>query len=154
MRHQTNLIVLLAVFWLANSGHFTTLALGLGAISVFVVVFFARRMNVIDHEAQPLYLLPNIIYYWGWLGKEIVLANIDVTKRIWLGASSINSSIVVLESSPHSDIGKVILANSITLTPGTITLNLNGDEVTVHALSDHSVSGLATIDRRVSRIES
>jgi multicomponent Na+:H+ antiporter subunit E len=153
MRHQTNLVILLTVFWLVNSGFFSMLTLSLGAVSVLMVVLLSGRMKIIDREAQPLHLFPNIISYWGWLAKEIVLANIDVTRRIWRGPGSISPSLVVLESKSHTDMGKVILANSISLTPGTITLEIRDEEVTVHALSEYSAGGLTSINRRVSRIE-
>lgn len=146
-------MLLLAVFWLVNSGHYTPLLLGLGVASVLLVVFFARRMGVIDHESQPLHLFPHVFPYWGWLVKEIVVANINVAVLIWRGSGAIQPTKLVIETASNTDVCRVIFANSVTLTPGTVTLNLSGNEVTIHALSQRSAIGLAALDRRVRKLE-
>jgi multicomponent Na+:H+ antiporter subunit E len=149
------LLLTLAVFWLAMSGHYTTFMLTLGAISLLFVVLIAHRMDVIDHEAQPLHLTLKIPAYYVWLVKEIVLANLIVVKHIWLGNKSISPGFATITSSQKTDMGKVIYANSITLTPGTVAVNLEGDKFLVHALLRESIDDLKTgeMDRRVSHLE-
>lgn len=69
------------VLWLLMSGLFKTQLLILGALSVALVVYLARRMRILQHREQPIYFrFLHIFKYWGWLGKQIVLSNIDVTR--------------------------------------------------------------------------
>ena len=145
----------LAAFWLANTGHYTVLMLSLGVISIALVVFIAHRMDVVDHEAQPLHLTLKIPSYYVWLIKEIFLANLLVVKHIWLGNKSISPVFATITASQKTEIGKVIYANSITLTPGTVTVNLEGDKFLVHALLQESIDDLESgeMDRRVTRLE-
>ncbi len=155
MRHTITLFLTLAAFWLANSGHYTAFMVTLGAISILFVVLIARRMDVVDHEAQPLHLTLKIPAYFAWLAKEIILANLVVVKHIWLGNKSISPGFATITASQKTDMGKVIYANSITLTPGTVTVNLDGDKFLVHALLSESIDDLETgeMDRRVSQLE-
>jgi multicomponent Na+:H+ antiporter subunit E len=145
----------LAAFWLANSGHNTALMLSLGAISITFVVYIAHRMDVVDHESQPLHLTLKIPGYYAWLIKEIILANLLVVKHIWLGNKSISPVFATITASQKTEIGKVIYANSITLTPGTVTVNLEGDQFMVHALLQESIKDLESgeMDRRVTQLE-
>jgi multicomponent Na+:H+ antiporter subunit E len=155
MRHTVTLSLLLVAFWLVNSGHYTPLILSLGVISILLVVLIAHRMDVVDHESQPVHLTLKMPGYYLWLMKETIIANIVVVKRIWLGNSTISPTLKTLKSSQSTDIGKVIYANSITLTPGTVTINLEGDELLVHALVKESMDDLETgdMDRRVTQLE-
>ena len=155
MQHTIILSLSLAAFWLANSGHNTALMLSLGAISITIVVYIAHRMDVVDHEAQPLHLTLKIHGYYAWLIKEIIVANLLVVKHIWLGNKSISPGFTTVTASQKTDIGKVIYANSITLTPGTVTVNLQGDQFMVHALLRESIKNLESgeMDRRVTQLE-
>jgi len=155
MRHTIFLSISLAVFWLLNSGHNTALILSLGAVSILLVLYIAHRMDVIDHEAQPLHLKFKIISYYGWLIKEIIISNWLVVKHIWLGSKTITPTMTTITVSQKSDIGKVIYANSITLTPGTVTVSLGGDQFMVHALLKESIDDLKAgeMDQRVTQLE-
>ena len=155
MRHTIFLSLSLAVFWLLNSGHYTTLMLSLGAISIALVLYIAHRMDVVDHESQPLRLTFKLPGFYAWLIKEIILANLLVIKHIWLGNRSISPALKTIKSSQKTDIGKVIYANSITLTPGTVTVKLEGNEFMVHALLSKSIEELEAgeMDRRVTSLE-
>ena len=155
MRHSISLTLFLALFWLLNSGHNTSLMLSLGVISSLLVLYLVHRMNVVDHESQPIHLTLKFPVYYAWLTKEIILANYFVVKHIWLGNDSISPTLRIIKSSQKTDIGKVIYANSITLTPGTVTVDLQGDELTVHALCKESLEELEAgdMDRRVSLLE-
>jgi len=155
MRHIFSLFLTLAAFWLFNSGHYSVLILSLGLISIVLVLVISRQMDVIDHESQPLNLTKSIITYYLWLINEIIKSNITVVKHIWLGANSISPTISTLKVSQKTDMGKVIYANSITLTPGTVAIDLLGDEITVHALLAKDISTLEAgeMDSRVTRLE-
>ncbi|THB78515.1 MAG: cation transporter [Desulfobulbaceae bacterium] len=146
---------LLAVFWLINSGHYTPLLLFFMIVSVLFVVTLCRRMDVVDKESQPLNLTFTIPGYWLWLIKEVVVANIAVARCVWQGNHSINPQVIKVTAHQKTDIGKVIYANSITLTPGTVSIDLQDNIISVHALTEESAADLLTgeMDRRVCKVE-
>lgn len=155
MRHTIFLSLSLAVFWLLISGHNTVLLLALGAASIAFSVYIAHRMDVVDHESQPLHLTLKLPGYYAWLMKEVILANITVVKHIWLGNNTISPTLATITASQKTDVGKVIYANSITMTPGTVTISLEGDQFMVHALLRESIEELKAgeMDRRVTQLE-
>jgi multicomponent Na+:H+ antiporter subunit E len=155
MRHTIILSLTLTAFWLLNSIHYTPLMLSLGVLSIVFVLYIAHRMDVVDHESQPVHLTLKLPGFYAWLIKEIVIANLLVVKHIWLGNKSISPTFATITTSQKTDIGKVIYANSITLTPGTVTIDMEGDQFMVHALLHDSIKGLKSgeMDRRVTRLE-
>ncbi|GAA6172900.1 Na+/H+ antiporter subunit E [Colwellia sp. KU-HH00111] len=155
MKYSISLFLTLAAFWLLNSGHYTNLLLILGLASVVLVLIIARRMDVVDHESQPIHLTPTIFGYYIWLIKAIVEANITVLKHIWLGNDSISPTLEKITISQQTDMGKVIYANSITLTPGTVAIDLCDNEIIVHGLLRQDIESLKSgeMDRRVSQLE-
>ena len=151
-----SLAVVMSALWLLLSGHWENpLLLGLGAASVVLTLVLSLRMDVADREGHPVHLAIRGLLYWPWLIKEIVLANIDVAKAILGLTDDIRPSVFKIKASQTSDLGKSIYANSITLTPGTVTIALEGDEMTIHALTPGAAEGLATgeMDRRVAEVE-
>jgi len=155
MRHTLALSTMLSGFWLINSGHYTPLILFFMVVSVVFVVILCRKTNIIDSESQPLNLTFTIPEYWIWLIREVVMANIAVARCVWQGSASISPTVFPVKANQKTDIGKVIYANSITLTPGTVSIDLKGDEITVHALTRESAADLKSgeMDRRVCRVE-
>jgi len=127
----------------------------LGVASIALVLLISHRMDVVDHESQPIYLTTRIFHYYPWLIKEIIQANITVVKHIWLGNESISPTLRTIKISQKTDMGKVIYANSITLVPGTIAIDLKDDEIIVHALLTKDIESLMAgeMDRRVSQLE-
>lgn len=83
-----------------------------------------------------------------------IRSNLDVTRRIWTPGRAISPTLVRIKSSQKTALGKVIHANSITLTPGTVTLSIEGDEILVHALTSRDAEILegGEMDRRVSNL--
>lgn len=132
------------LFWFMLSGHTEVLLIVLGLLSTLLTIFLSRRMNIIDQESYPFHLGYRLFRYYFFLGKEILVTNIDVVKRIIKPGSSISPKVIELPASQKSDLSKVIYANSITLTPGTVTLALEGDKVKVHALSKEGAEDLQT----------
>lgn len=155
MRYTISISITLALFWLLNSGLYTAVIMGLGVVSVILVIFITRRMDVVDHEALPIQLSLRLPRYYAWLIKEIVISNIKVVKHIWLGNQSISPTIKTIKCNQETDMGKVIFANSITLTPGTVAIDLVDDQVTVHALVYDDLETLIAgeLDSRVCRVE-
>ena len=95
------------------------------------------------------------IGYGPWLLWEIAKANWDVARIILKPSLPIKPRLMRIRASQKTDLAKVIYANSITLTPGTITLDVRDDKFLVHALSDEAAADLDTgeMDRRVSAME-
>ena len=155
MRHSVYLSLSLAAFWLLNSGHYSVLMLSLGAISILFVVYIVHRMDVVDHESQPIHLTLKFPTYYIWLIKQIILSNLFVVKHIWMSNKSISPTLKTIKASQKTDIGKVIYATSITLTPGTVTVNLQGEQLLVHTLCRESIDELEAgeMDRRVTQLE-
>lgn len=156
MLQVLSLAVVMSGLWLLLSGHVTEpLLLGLGAFSVLLTLVLSIRMGVVDREGHPVHLAIRGILYWPWLLKEIVLANIDVGKAILGLTDDAQPSVFKIKASQTTDLGKAIYANSITLTPGTVTIALDDDEMTIHALTQTAAEGLATgeMDRRVAIVE-
>ncbi len=143
MKHTISLGIGLLGLWLLLSSHFEPLLVGLGVASTVVTVYLAARMDLIDHESHPLHLTFSLLQFWGYLGWQIVLANIDVAARV-LGLKPISPTLVTLALPLKTDLGRVIYANAITLTPGTASLEVTTDSVVVHALSRDAARDLQT----------
>ena len=153
--HGLSLLVATFATWLLLSGYFEAFLLTLGVLSSALVVAIALRMDVVDRESFPIHLTFRIPAYWAWLLKEIWLAAVDVTKRVLSPGPSISPTVVELDTTQQSELGQVIYANSITLTPGTFTIRIGGNRVLVHALSREGAESLAAgeMDRRVTALE-
>lgn len=137
------------------SGHFSPFILLLGLSSVVTVAWLASRMEIADDEGAPLGLGGRVLMYALWLAKEIVIANIEVTRVILDPQLPIHPRLIRVKASQKTALGRVILANSITLTPGTVSVDLQGDHVWVHVLSfkgaEEDLSG--DMDHRVCQLE-
>ncbi len=155
MLHAVSLGAFLYVLWLLLSGLGAPLLLGLGAASACLVVFIAHRMDVIDHEGHPIHLRWRMIAYWPWLLRQIVMSNLHVARVILDPRLPIKPKVVHFKGTQKSELGNVIYANSITLTPGTVTISLEDGNFGVHALTAKTVGDLQTgeMDRRVTSME-
>lgn len=155
MRHVLALSTMLCGFWLINSGHYGPLMLFFMVVSVIFVVVLCHIMDVVDGESQPLNLTFTLPVYFIWLFKEVVLSNIAVARCVWLSGKTISPTVITITAHQKTDLGKVIYANSITLTPGTVSMDLQGDQITVHALTRETAESLqeGEMDRRVCRVE-
>lgn len=154
--YTLSLGIVLAVLWLLLSGHFTPLLLLLGLASVCLIVYLSIRMEVVDHEGHPIHLnIPATISYWCWLLKAIVVANIDVIRRILSPGLPISPTVVRLKSELSTDLHNVIYANSITLTPGTISIGVDDNVIEVHALTEAGARELeeGEMHNRLKRLE-
>ena len=137
--------ILLFLFWLLLSGHFEPLLLGLGLASVALTVFLIKRMNVIDHETYPLHLSTRLSAFIVYIFREIVVANIDVIKRIMTtSGKAISPRLVEIPLPQKTDLGRAIYANAITLTPGTVSVEIKENKIIVHALTKEAADDLAT----------
>jgi multicomponent Na+:H+ antiporter subunit E len=153
--HAVSLGLVLFITWLLFSGFFEPLLLAFGVVSCLLVVWIAHRMDMIDREGQPIHLGLRIVTYWFWLIGEIVKANVDVARRIIDPKLPIQPNVFWTKASQHSELGQVIYANSITLTPGTISMRVADGSILVHALTAESAAGVeqGDMDRRVAALE-
>lgn len=137
-------IATMVCLWLLLSGLFKTQLIILGILSVAFVLFLAQRMRVLEHRGQSFYVgFLQSILYWRWLLYQILLSNIDVTRRVWSPELNIKPKLKQVSATPNTELGRVVYANSITLTPGTTAINFTpSGDVLVHALHEDSLEEL------------
>jgi multicomponent Na+:H+ antiporter subunit E len=150
-----SLSVVLYLFWLALSGYFKPFLLIGGLLTTIAVVLISRRMKVDDTEGHPAHLLPAAVSYWPWLLWEIIKAGWSVTKAVLRPRLAISPTLTRVVASQRTPAGIVTYANSITLTPGTITTAVKDSVLTVHALERGGALDLEDggMDARVTRFE-
>ena len=155
LRHAFNLALFLFAIWLLLSGHYTPLMILFGVLSTLFVVFLATRADLIDRETQPVLIKLSVLFYWVWLGREIIKSNIDVTRRILSPGLPISPTVFTVRAGQKTELGRVTYANSITLVPGTVTMDVDEDVFTVHALTREVAADLkrGEMDRRVCDVE-
>lgn len=151
------LFAVLYGFWLLLSGYWDSpLLLGLGAAAALLAAWIGVRLERPDSGGYNLRMLLRLPRYLVWLFGAIVRSNIDVVRRIWQPhVYPISPVIGRLPVSQATRLGKTIYANSITLTPGTVAIEVSDDEVLVHALTEEAFADLAggDMDRRVTWAE-
>jgi multicomponent Na+:H+ antiporter subunit E len=149
------LVAALFAFWLLLSGTYTPFLMLAGLGAAVAVAVLASRMEVADREGLPVHLTPAAAAYWPWLVKEMLKSGWEVAWIILDSRRMVSPTLVRLRPSQKSTVGLATYANSITLTPGTITVEAGHEEFLVHALTREAAAGLAEgeMDRRVSRFE-
>lgn len=154
MFQAIGLVVALAIYWWFLSGFLKPLLLILGAVSILFTVWLVRRLGVVDSETRSLYLIPvRAVLYWIWLLKEIWKSNVDVAFRVLKPRMDISPTLFEVEASQSSEVGWTVYGNSITLTPGTVTIRLfPTGHMLVHALSRSGADDLMTgaMDKKVT----
>ena len=140
--------------WLLWSGHTEVLLLSLGVASCVLVVILGTRLKLLDNEGYPLSIGPRLVLYVPWVLWQIVLANIATAKAI-LQPKRVHSHLIHVPVGQRTVIGQVIHANTITITPGTVSLDLRDHRILVHALTDDAASdeSASTLDDRVNWLE-
>jgi multicomponent Na+:H+ antiporter subunit E len=151
MRPLTLVFSACLVLWFLLSGHFRALDVAM-AVAASALVAWANRD--IEGVSELLRWSPRLLAYLPWLLKEIWIANIQVVRLILDPALPIDPVIVRVRTRFGSDFARTTLANSITLTPGTLTLDVEGEDLVVHAITagggaDIVAGGMA---RRVGRV--
>ena len=146
MRRTIILAVALVVTWLVWSGSFKLLLLELGALTVILTLWLAHRMDLTRREVFSLDLLPRALGYWVWLLREIVRSNLTVARIVLSPRLPISPTMVTLRPELPGLIGQATLANSITLTPGTVTIDAHEGEFRVHSLTEQGARELRDSD--------
>ena len=148
------LLVLLVAAWLLWSGLFKPLLLGLGAFSCLLTIFLARRMGYFDNEVFALRFGPRLIGYWAWLAKEITKSSFEVARIVLDPKLPISPQVFKIKATATHPVDQTMLANSITLTPGTLALDVHNGVILVHSLTKSGADELVTgeMDRRVAEL--
>ncbi len=137
------------------SGHFEGLILAMGAASVFLAVWLAQKMKLVDEEGTPVEVAGGILPYAIWLLREVMKSNVAVGKIIVSKEARIAPEVLEVPDGQGSDLGRALYANSISLTPGTVTLESDGKMMRVHALRDDIAGDVkeGEMSRRVAQVD-
>lgn len=152
--HTAALFLLLFAVWCLLSGIFDPLFIILGVSCCLFATFIVLRMEVFDNESHPFQLIYLGPLYWTWLAKEMFVSGIRVTRIIWKLEPKLDSGFAWIRTELKSDLGLTIFANSLTLTPGTVCVDLEKTRVYIHALEQSSLKDIemGEIEKRVERI--
>ena len=155
MYRKLGLAITLFAFWLLLSGMYQPLLISFGIVSSLLVAWISHRMDVADHEGFPIHLGAKAASYWPWLVWEIIKANIGVALIIIKPKLEITPTMFNSHAGQKTEVGQVTYANSITLTPGTITVGVANGMVEVHALTSSTADELLSgrMDKRVCVME-
>lgn len=138
--HYVIVAAVLYLFWLLLSGHYSPLLLALGAVSVALSTLVLAAMDRLDGERHtPPRPRLAIWGYWGWLTVKVVRSNIRLARRIWDPRLPIAPSWRRLPMNLDTALKRTLYANSITLTPGTLTTDIDEHSIEVHALSEEDM---------------
>ena len=155
--HLPLLGVALFVFWLLLSGYWSNpLLLFFGLLSTALVLLITSRITRTYRLDSPWSIYRRLPAYAGWLLLEVYKANISVLKHIWFpGRHPIAPAVRRFPIHSRTRLGQTIFANSITLTPGTVSFGVSDNEVTVHAIEEGAIEELMDGDMndRVAALE-
>ena len=135
-------MIVLTGSWILLSGHWSFFLLSLGIASVVITVLCGIRLKIVDTESVPVHLLPGLIRYTPWLIGQIIQSSLHVARRVLSPTLPISPTIIHIDTQQTDALNSVSYANSITLTPGTISLDVGKDQIEVHALTRESADGL------------
>lgn len=153
MTYLPGLLVALTGFWFALSGQTSPYFLVLSAIALLLTLWLSARLRIIGRDASPYHRVLLLVPYAAWLVGRIVKANAAVIARIVGPRHAIDPAMVQIKTKARTELGKALFANSITLTPGTVTVDVDGDELKVHALVRENArpASFEPMDRRAAR---
>ena len=136
------LLGLLIATWVLWSGYLSPLLLGLGAFSCLLTVWIVRRMGYFDDEMFAFHYDWRLLGFWAWLGGEVVKSSIEVARIVLRRKIEVEPTVVDIDGTGLGPVDLVLLGNSITLTPGTLTLDVYEGRLRVHALTRESADAL------------
>lgn len=141
--------------WGLLSGYFKLNLVVLGVLSCIFVTFISIRLKIYNSKHQRLHLNLRLPLYIPWLLKEIIISNLHVARCILIDNKAIKPQLVNIQPSQETNVGVAVLANSITLTPGTISIDIDQSGILVHALTNHTAKGIldGDINKQVSKLE-
>lgn len=135
-------VLLFAIVWLLWSGVYSPLVLFFGVVSCTLVLLVARRTGFFDVDVYAMHLVPRLPKFWMWLLREIVKSNVAVAKIILDPRLPIKPTIVSVDASHLLPATQATLANAITLTPGTVSVDIDRGVIEVHCLTSDAADSL------------
>lgn len=147
-------LLFLMVVWYVWSGYLKLHLLVFGVISSLLVMLLANRMGAFRDNSDWLALLPRLPGFWLWLAREVVISNLQVARIILSPRPAMSPTLVTIRAVPPGNLGQAILGNCITLTPGSITLDVHEGALQVHCLTRANAAALVEgeMNRRVARL--
>ncbi|MBT8436951.1 MAG: Na+/H+ antiporter subunit E [Gammaproteobacteria bacterium] len=148
------LLLLLVAAWLLWSGLFKPLLLALGIFSCLLTFILIRRMGYFDNELFALHFSFRLFGFWGWLVREVLLSSLEVARIVLDPRLPISPRVVEFKVTAQHPADQAILGNAITLTPGTLTIDLYKGVLKAHTLTEAGARDLMSgeMDRRVARL--
>ena len=146
----------LMLLWLSLSGYFNFLQVSFGIVSTFFVVWLTIHLKLLTTDGARLQILRGYPLYLLWLTWEIIVSNILLAKIILAPKMELHRQIIHTKANQSSDLAKAIYANSITLTPGTLTVDVDPDGFTVHSMAKTFADDICSdkMNERVAKLES
>ena len=153
-RRLALLVVLLIAAWLLWSGLYKPLLIMLGAVSCTLTAFIAKRMGYFDKDTFAFRYNLKLLSFWAWLGNEVIKSSLEVARIVLAPKLRIDPKVVELDASDLEPVDQALLGNSITLTPGTLTLDVHEGRLLVHALTSETAASVldGEIKRRVAAL--
>ena len=144
------------IFWILLSGEFTFILITSGVVASLIVAYLSHDIFVgkADLKTETGRVFKFIVYI-PWLLWEIILANVEIAYLVLNPKPLIDPQLVRFKNDLKTDLGIVTLAHSITLTPGTVTVDANREEFVIHAIWQKSAEGIISgeMQRKVKKIE-
>jgi len=149
------MVPLFALFWVVLSGHYTPLLLVLGAVSVALVCVLSWRARLTERAGASIPLALRLPRYLLWLGKEVLVSAVAVVRRVWSPRPGLRPVVAATPAPEMTELAQVIYANSITYTPGTLSFDVDADQIKVHSLVPADLDALreGAMLRRVRRLD-
>ena len=147
-------LILLMIIWLLWSGFFKPLLIGLGVFSCVLSLWLAKRTGFF-RSLIPLRTLTRLPALWWWVLTDVVKSSFSVARIVLSPSLPIQPELVEFKTSEQSAMGRVIIGNAITLSPGTVTINVDDDRLLVHCLTTDSADSIRSreAERRTARLE-
>lgn len=142
MKRLLAMVPILAAFWLVLSGHFEPLLLGLGALSVAVVCGMSWRGELFPHRDVTVGFILRLPLYFLWLSWQVLLSALRVVVKVWSPRLNLQPVVEATETKDLTELEQVVYANSITLTPGTLSLDVDDDRILVHGIDPSDIGDL------------
>lgn len=139
MIYLPGLALALSALWFVLSGQTALVFLALGAFAVLASLWLSAKLHIIDRDASPWHRLPQLLIHGAWLMVEVIKSNIAVIAAV-LSPRAVRPGMIAVPIAPRTDLGRALFANSITLTPGTVTVAMEKGQALVHVLAGESLS--------------
>lgn len=156
MRYLTFVLVLCGFYGLLSGQFHNTFLMVVGALCIALVAVVGARMGLVDEESYPAGgVWARALLYAPYLVWQVILSNWDVLKRVLTPTLPIAPRMVEVPYSTRTAFGTVTYANSITLTPGTVTVEVTEDVMLIHALTAEAADGLkdGSMEAQVKKLE-